>query len=136
VGAGAAVASGVHEPRRKTLCLAGDGGFMLNIGELATAAQERADMVILLMNDRGYGVIKNIQDAHYGGRRHYVDLLTPDFGKLADSVGVAHQKVTDLAEFPGVLERALAGTGPQLLEIDMPSIGKFAAAFAGPPTRQ
>ena len=51
---------------------AGDGGFLLNMGELATAVQERADMVIVLMNDKGYGVIKNIQDAQYGGRRHYV----------------------------------------------------------------
>lgn len=135
MGVGAAVASAVNG-RRKTFVLAGDGGFILNIGELATAAQERADMVILLMNDRGYGVIKNIQDAHYGGRRHYVDLLTPDFGQLARSVGVGHEKVTDLAAFPAALERALGANAPQLVEIDMLSIGGFATAFAGPPTRK
>ena len=42
---------------------------MVNVGELATAVQENANVMIVLMNDQCYGVIRNIQDAHYGGRR-------------------------------------------------------------------
>ncbi len=76
MGIGAAVGAAETAPGRKTFVLAGDGGFILNLGELATAVQERADMLIVLMNDQGYGVIKNIQDAAYGGRRCYVDLHT------------------------------------------------------------
>ena len=49
------------------------------IGELATAVEARANVVYLMMNDRGYGVIRNIQDAQYDGRRMYADILTPDF---------------------------------------------------------
>ncbi len=53
----------------KTITLLGDGGTQLMIGEFATAVESKANMVFILMNDRGYGVIRNIQDAQYGGRR-------------------------------------------------------------------
>ncbi|WP_232324464.1 thiamine pyrophosphate-binding protein, partial [Variovorax sp. WDL1] len=65
---GAAIGAAVTGSGRKTFCLAGDGGFILNLGELACMVQEEAPMVIVLMNDKSYGVIKNIQDAQYGGR--------------------------------------------------------------------
>ncbi len=136
MGIGAAVGAAGCRPGKKTLVLAGDGGFILNVGELATAVQERANMLILLMNDRGYGVIKNIQDAHYGGRRHYVDLHTPDYGQMAGALGLPHARVSDLAELPAELERSLACAGPFLLEIDMVAIGGFKTTFAGPPVRK
>ena len=79
---GAAVANAEHGLARRTVALAGDGGFMLNLGELACAAQEGARFVLILMNDRRYGVIRNIQDDLYGGRHCYVDLRTPDMRQL------------------------------------------------------
>jgi acetolactate synthase-1/2/3 large subunit len=129
---GAALAAG----DRKTICLVGDGGLQVNIGELATLVQERANVVVLLMNDGGYGVIRNIQDAHYGGRRYFVDLNTPDFAKLAQSIGLAHRRVQDLSELGGTLRDALAERGPVLMEIDMVAVGPFARAFSGPPVRK
>lgn len=134
MGIGAAIGSAATD-RRKTFCLAGDGGLVLNLGELATAAQERADLVILLMNDRGYGVIKNIQDAHYGGRRYYVELTTPDYALVARSLGIGHQRIASVGEAPAALRQALAAGGPQMIEVDMGAIGGFATAFAGPPVR-
>jgi acetolactate synthase-1/2/3 large subunit len=128
MGIGAALAAG----KRRTFILCGDGGFQLSLAELATFAQERPDAVLILMNDGGYGVIKNIQDVHYGGRRHYVDILTPDFATLCRAVGLPHRHVTSLADAPA----ALQGTGPVMVEIDMKTIGPFAAVFAGPPVRQ
>src|SRR5690606_11847524 len=112
------------------------GGFILNLGELATAVQEKADMVIILMNDKGYGVIKNIQDAQYGGRRHYVELHTPDYAALSASIGLSHVRVSDLAQIGAALEQANAQRGPFMVEIDMLSIGKFKTAFAGPPVSE
>lgn len=135
MGIGAAVGAAATGSGRKTFCLAGDGGFILNLGELATAVQERADMVIVLMNDKGYGVIKNIQDAQYGGRRHYVDLHTPDYALLARSLQLRHARVANLADTGAALERALAEPGPFLLEIDMLAVGSFKTAFAGPPVK-
>lgn len=134
MGIGAAIASAETRPR-KTLCLVGDGGFILNLGELATAVQEKADMVIVLMNNARYGVIRNIQDARYGGRHYYVELHTPDYAELTHSMGVGYQLVKSLDDVPSVLAKALAGEGPQLVEIDMNTIGEFTSAFAGPPVR-
>jgi acetolactate synthase I/II/III large subunit len=85
------------------------------------------------MNDRGYGVIRNIQDAQYDGRRCYSDLLTPDFAKLSAGIGLPHERVAVVDAFESALDRALAARGPQLIEIDMTAIGPFAEPFGGPP---
>ncbi|NDZ16554.1 thiamine pyrophosphate-binding protein [Variovorax sp. WS11] len=131
---GAAIGAAVTGSGRKTFCLAGDGGFILNLGELACMVQEEAPMVIVLMNDKSYGVIKNIQDAQYGGRRCYADLHTPDYALLCKSIALPHARVSRLEELKGQLDEALAARGPFLLEIDMLSIGGFKSTFAGPPT--
>jgi acetolactate synthase-1/2/3 large subunit len=130
IGQGLAMAIGaaVASQERKVFCLVGDGGLALNLGELGTLVQEKANVIVLVMNDRGYGVIRNIQDAQYGGRRAYVDLVTPDFENLAGAYGIPYFKAKDL-------ERATARKGPALVEIDMGAIGPYAAAFAGPPVR-
>ncbi|MBI0535287.1 thiamine pyrophosphate-binding protein [Roseomonas sp. KE2513] len=135
IGQGIAMAIGAAlagEPA-KTLALVGDGGAMLMIGELATAADIGANMVVILMNDGGYGVIRNIQDAQYNGRRHYADLLTPDFSLLCASIRLPHEKVSRIDAFEAALDRALSINGPCVLEVDMTSIGPFAESFAGPP---
>ncbi|MEQ9811750.1 MAG: thiamine pyrophosphate-binding protein, partial [Azospirillaceae bacterium] len=118
---------------RPVIALIGDGGFMLNPGELATAIESGITLVILLMNDRGYGVIRNIQDAAYGGRRGYTDLLSPDFAVLARAFGCAYQVVTALDGVDGLIGAALAKGGTTVLEIDMTAIGPFGVTFAGPP---
>ncbi len=144
MGIGAALAMHIYAENRplapvnidkfaiKTIVLVGDGGFMLNVGELACAAQEKADLLILLMNDGGYGVIKNIQDVDYGSRHCYVDLLTPDFAQLCASMGVRHIKSSDPAQIQTQLSAALAQPGPTVLEVDMKAWGPFNEKFAGP----
>jgi acetolactate synthase-1/2/3 large subunit len=131
-----ALGAALAAPDRKTLCLSGDGGLMVNIGELATLAQEHADVVIFLMNDRGYGVIRNIQDAQYGGRRHYVDLHTPDFEALAGSLGLGYRAIRSADRFAATVDEVLSLAGPILVEIDMNAIGPYAATFAGPPVKK
>jgi len=136
MGIGAAIGAAQTASGKKTYTLAGDGGFILNLGELATAVQEKANMVIILMNDKGYGVIKNIQDAQYGGRRHYVELHTPDYAELATAIGFSHVRVSDLSQVAEAFKKANAEQGPFMVEIDMLSIGKFKTAFAGPPVSE
>jgi acetolactate synthase-1/2/3 large subunit len=132
---GAAVGAAETRSGKKTFCLSGDGGFILNLGELATAVQEKADVVFVLMNDQRYGVIRNIQDAHYGGRRCYTELHTPDYAQLCASLGLGHVRIGDLREAPAALDRALGAKGPFMLEIDMVAVGGFKTAFAGPPVK-
>jgi acetolactate synthase I/II/III large subunit len=135
IGQGIAMAVGaaLAGAQAKTVALIGDGGAMVNLGELATAVEAKADIAFVLMNDRGYGVIRNIQDAQFGGRRHYADLHTPDFKLIAAALGVAHQRVSRAEDFDQALARALSAGGPQLVEVDMVAIGPFAESFAGPP---
>ncbi len=120
---------------KKTIVLSGDGGFMLNVGELACAVQERADMLIIVMNDGGYGVIKNIQDADYGSRYCYVDLHTPNFAQLCASMGCLHLSSQNPQDCDTLLAQALAHTTPVVLEVDMKAWGPFAVKFAGPPRK-
>lgn len=127
-----AIGAALAAPGRKVLALVGDGGLQVNIGEIATAVQEKVELTVLVMNDRGYGVIRNIQDAHYGGRRGYADLVTPEFDAIARSVGAMHRRVETLDDLPAALA---ASRGVSLVEIDMVAIGPFAKAFAGPPVR-
>lgn len=120
LGIGAALA----DPARKTVVLTGDGGFYLNMGELWTAVQEQLDLTILVMNDRGYGVIRHIQDAAAGGRRRFDTLLGPDLGELARLAGMPFWRVSRAADFGDAVGRALAVTGPSLVEVDMSAIGE------------
>jgi len=113
----------------KTVVLSGDAGFMMNVCELWTAMQEQLDMLLIVMNDAGYGVIKHMQDANFGGRRVYGDLAPPDFALLAQSAGMAYRKL-DRAD--GLVEAVaqLAGApGLAILEVDMLAIGEAPPYF-------
>jgi acetolactate synthase-1/2/3 large subunit len=118
----------------KVVVLCGDGGLFLNVGELATAAQERADITLVVMNDGGYGVIKNIQDHSYGGRHYYADLQSPDLADFAGVMGVHFGRVRHVEEFPQAIRAALAERGPSMVEVDMKSIGPYPVPFGGPPS--
>ncbi len=129
MGVGAALAS----KEAKAITLLGDGGTMLGLAEMITAVEEQAPLVYLLMNDKAYGVIQNIQDAQYDSRRHYSALATPDFAEFCKAIGMPHQLVSDISDFSAALDEAVAASGPRLIEIDMCAIGPFKEAFAGPP---
>ncbi len=108
---------------RKVVTMTGDGGFFLNVGELWTAVQEKLDMVTIVMNDRGYGVIKHIQNALYGGRNYFADLMGPDLGELARVAGTPFWRVQQADGFGAAVAEALATPGPTLVEVDMKAIG-------------
>ena len=134
IGQGLAMAVGaaVAEPTRKVICLTGDGGLALNMGELLTAAEVEADLALIVMNDRGYGVIRNIQDARFGGRRYFVDLTTPDFAGLAAACGIQYRRIETPSEYAAAIGDAVAVRGPVLVEVDMAAIGPMRLPFAGP----
>ena len=111
---GAAVAT-----ERRTVLIVGDGGFMLHVGELAVAAQYRLPVTICLFNDRGYGVLRRIEETRFGGRTFGVDLATPDFPALARSMGVDAQAVAGVDQFRTAYQAAMQGDGPVLLDIDL-----------------
>jgi acetolactate synthase-1/2/3 large subunit len=113
---GAAVGTG-----RRTVVIQGDGGLMLSIGELATAAEYQLPLIICVFNDRGYGVLRVIQDGVLS-QRSGVDLHTPDFVKVAEGMGLSAERVTGVAEFEPAFSRALDRDGPTLLDIDQEAL--------------
>lgn len=115
------------------IALSGDGGLSLCLGELATLADEQPDVTLILMNDLGYGVIRNIQDVDYGERKLFSNILIPDFGKIAEALNLRHEKITAIEAFPAALDRARAEGGAAILEVDMVAIGPYPMRFAGPP---
>ncbi|NDJ56434.1 thiamine pyrophosphate-binding protein [Enterobacteriaceae bacterium 4M9] len=128
-----AVGTALANPQRKVVGLVGDGGLSLNLGELATMAQEKANITLLIMNDGGYGVMRGIQDKYFGGRQYYNELHTPDFTLLAQAMGLQAWSVASEKDFQPVLAEALAMPGPSVVEVRMGEIGPL--HFAGPPQK-
>jgi acetolactate synthase I/II/III large subunit len=122
---GAAIAAG----NTRTVLLSGDGGFVMNLGELWTVVQERPNLLMIVMNDHGYSVIKHIQDAQYSGNRQYGDLMPPDFCGLAKLAGIPFWRVEDAASFAAVAAEALAVLGPAMIEVDMNAVGAHPPYF-------
>jgi len=129
MGIGAALSEG----DRKVVAMTGDGGFFLNMTELWTAVQENADIVIMVMNDKGYGVIKDIQNSLYGGRHFAADPIGPDFEGLARLADMAFFRVSALEELGPRLGEAIGVDGPALLEVDMTKFGPYPPYFVPPP---
>ena len=128
-----AIGTAIANPQRKIVGLVGDGGLSLNLGELATLAQEKANVTLIIMNDGGYGVMRGIQDKYFGGRQYYNELHTPDFTLLAQAIGLQAWSVVRAEDFTSVMTEALATPGPSVVEVRMGQIG--ALRFAGPPQK-
>ena len=135
-GAQMAIGAALSGVAQRTVCLVGDGGLKLNVGELVTAVQEDANVIFIVMNDQCYGVIRNIQDAAYGARRMYVQLHQPDFAQFCGSFGLAHHRLSSLDQADAIFDKALSHKGPVMVEVDMLSIGTFKTTFAGPPVKE
>ncbi|TYR32897.1 5-guanidino-2-oxopentanoate decarboxylase [Mesorhizobium microcysteis] len=99
------------------VALAGDGGLQFTMGELASAAQVRAKIVLLLHDNSGYGEIKSYM-VSAGVPPIGVDLLTPDFIAVARACGWTAKKLASLADLNASLATAAAGEGPTLLLFD------------------
>jgi thiamine pyrophosphate-dependent acetolactate synthase large subunit-like protein len=97
------------------VAVVGDGGFMYACGELATVAQERIPLTLVIVDDGGYGMLRYDQD-QAGADRYGVDLATPDFVALAGAFGIRAEAVDGLEdEFGEALDRQIAEDGPSVL---------------------
>ena len=123
-GFGTALGAKAAMPDRKVLAIAGDGGFMYQVGELATAARHNLAVVVVVFDNGGFGNVKRIQQERYGNRLIASDLQNPDFSKLADSFGIASFKAIDARQLEDALHKAFALNAPALVWVphgDVPS---------------
>ena len=119
LGAGFPTALGVKaaHPDKPVVAITGDGGFMFAAQELSTAVQYGIGVVTLVFNNDAYLNVRRDQLERYEGRVLAADLVNPDFVKFAELFGVAAERVATPEDFRGALERALADSGPRLIEI-------------------
>ncbi len=125
------VGAKLGQPTRQVVVIAGDGGFQVNMGELGTAVQEGIDVVIVLFNDGGYGILRNIQNRVLEGRHIGVNLHGLNFEKLCEAYGIAYYPITSTAMFRPAIRTALESGRLSLIEVDMAAIGPYRIPFAG-----
>lgn len=116
-GVPAGVAAKLAYPERTVVSFNGDGCFMMNGQELATAVQYGANAIFLVLNNAMYGTIRMHQERHYPGRVFGTDLINPDFAALARAYGANGELVQRTEEFAPAFERALTSDRPSLIEL-------------------
>jgi acetolactate synthase-1/2/3 large subunit len=116
-GIPAAIAAKVVHPERTVVCVSGDGDFLMSGHELAAAVQERAPIVVLVVNNGMYGTIRMHQERLFPGRVVGTDLVNPNFAAWARAFGAYGDVVLRSDDFPEAFERALAEPRPSLLEL-------------------
>lgn len=118
-GLPAAIAAKLLHPERTVVAFAGDGCFMMNLQELATAMQYGANIIAIVINNGIYGSIRLHQEREYPGRVIGTDMVNPDFCKLAEAFGAQAERVTTTEEFSPAFERAQAANCLALIEVQI-----------------
>ena len=114
-GVPAAVAAALRFPDRTVVAVAGDGDFLMNGQELATAAQHGANLLVVVIDNSGYGTIRMHQEREYPGRTSATDLRNPDFAQFAQSFGAITWKAATTEEFKDAVVAAEGRTGLRLI---------------------
>ncbi len=111
-----AIAAKIVYPERRVVAVCGDGGFLMNLQELETAVRIGVNIVILIWEDKEYGLIRWKQENQFGC---HTDLHfdNPDFVKLAESFGCKGFKVENSIDFKDILEQAFLYNGPVLISV-------------------
>jgi acetolactate synthase-1/2/3 large subunit len=123
-GYGTALGAQAAAPGRKVVLATGDGGFMFQAGELATAMRHRLPVVVVVFDDGAFGNVRRIQQQQYGNRLIACDLVNPDFVKFAESFGMAAFRAGSPEALETALRQAFALDAPALVHVpvgEMPS---------------
>lgn len=118
-GVPAAIAAKLTAPERIVVAFAGDGCFLMNGQELATAAHYDARVIVIVVNNGMYGTIRMHQERSYPGRVSGTELHNPDFAALARAFGLHGETVTATEEFAAAFERCRSAEKPALIEIQI-----------------
>ena len=116
-GLPASIGGKLAAPKRSVICYQGDGCFLMNGQELATAVRYDLPIVIIVVNNGMYGTIRMHQEREYPGRVSGTDLVNPDFAAYARSFGAKGETVLKTDDFPDVFREALKAKKPTLIEL-------------------
>ncbi len=129
-----AIGASIARPEAAVLVLSGDGGFLVNPGELAVILEEGLSFTIVVFDDGGYGVLRNLQNKVFDERRIGVDLKSPDFVGLARAFGVEAVRVGDGNQFRSALRKAIESPQAWMIVIDAGQLGTTPKPFTGTPS--
>lgn len=119
-GLPAAIGASLQNPSAPVLCFTGDGSLMMNIQEMATAAECGANVKIILCNNMGLGLVQQQQELFYGGRLFASGYSrSVDFTRIAEGFGIPAMNLNAAPDPRKALARALEGSGPCLVEVMM-----------------
>jgi acetolactate synthase-1/2/3 large subunit len=116
-GVPAAIAAKVADRRRTVVSFTGDGDYLMNGQELATAVHYRLNIIFIVINNGMYGTIRMHQEREYPGRVYGTDFTNPDFAALARAYGAHGETVTATAQFASALDRSLESGKPALIDV-------------------
>jgi acetolactate synthase-1/2/3 large subunit len=116
-GYGTALGAQAAVPGRKVVLATGDGGFMFQSAELATAMRHRLPVVVVVFDDSAFGNVRRIQEQQYGNRLIACDLTNPDFVRFAESFGMAAFRATTPEALETALRQAFALDAPALVHV-------------------
>ncbi|MFH1650982.1 MAG: thiamine pyrophosphate-binding protein [Chloroflexota bacterium] len=105
------------DPARQVVCLVGDGSFLMQLSELATAAAYGLTVPVIVFNDGHYGVLWQNQKHVYRQRFLGTDLTNPDFVKIAEGFGAAGVRISSPGELAPAVTEALARKGPTVIDV-------------------
>ncbi len=132
-GVPAAVAAALRFPEHTVVAVAGDGDFLMNGQELATAAQHGASLIVVVVDNGAYGTIRMHQEREYPGRVSATSLANPDFARLAEAFGGWAARVETTDAFVAALNEAKGRTGLRLIHAltDLERIAASGATITG-----
>ena len=109
----------IANPDTPVVSIAGDGGFMFGVQELATAVQYQIDLITLVFNNNSFGNVRRDQINFYDGHVHGSELRNPDFVKLAESFGARGDRAESPEQLMSLLREVIdnPGNGPVLIEV-------------------
>lgn len=115
-GLPAAIGAALAAPERTVVCFSGDGSLLMNIQELATAAEERLNVKVVLFNNNSLGLVHQQQDLFFGGRLYASDFRARvDFCRVAEGFGIPVFDLAGAEEPERTMAAAFAEPGPCLI---------------------
>ena len=114
----AAIGAAIANPTREVVCFIGDGGFQMNIQELQTIVNYKLKIKIVVLNNLGYGIIKQFQDAYFDSRYEATGrgYSLPDFGKISTAYGIDYERVTKFEN----LTKSIMEISPVVIDVILP----------------
>jgi acetolactate synthase-1/2/3 large subunit len=116
-GLGTALGAKAARPDLPVLLISGDGGFLFQLGELATAVQHELGIIMVVFDNKAYGNVRRIQQEQFGGRLIACELFNPDFLDLARSFGISATRASSPEQLTDAVRRALDEKGPTLIHV-------------------